>query len=197
MDDNLKTVALQDKALVNLSYIRQTMETSRRFTAVPGWGGVWMGVVGLLAAWSSSLPALEEHWVTIWVSAAVVGATVGIVFLFRKIKHQQSNIIAATAQRFMWSLCPPLLSGLLLTVALWSQGIEQIIPCVWLLTYGAGVSATASFTIRPVAWLGCCFLFLGFVSIIVPAEMHNGLLALGFGGLHMVFGLHIARYHGG
>jgi hypothetical protein len=44
--------------------------------------------------------------------------------------------------------------------------------------------------------MGLCFLTSGAVALFVPA-LGNLLMAASFGGLHILFGLWIAKYHGG
>ena len=53
-----KVVSIHQRAVENLKYIRETMERAGSFTAVPGWGGVLMGVSALLTSLiSSQLPS--------------------------------------------------------------------------------------------------------------------------------------------
>src|SRR5690348_15703474 len=69
--------ALHARAMDNLSFIRDTMERATAFTAVPGWGGVAMGVVALLAAAVAHEETMGRTWLLTWVGAAVVALGIG------------------------------------------------------------------------------------------------------------------------
>ena len=45
--------------------------------------------------------------------------------------------------------------------------------------------------------MGCAFLVAGALTLFLPSELHNLMLGVSFGGLHIVFGYVIARHHGG
>jgi hypothetical protein len=45
--------------------------------------------------------------------------------------------------------------------------------------------------------MGVLFMTLGAISFLAPAAWGNVFMAAGFGGLHIIFGIIIARNHGG
>ena len=92
-----------------------------------------------------------------------------------------------------FSLSPPLFVGGLLTVVLYRAGLTNAIPGVWLLLYGTGVVTGGMFSVSVVPIMGLCFMALGAVALFTPPSLANYFLAAGFGGLHIVFGVIIAR----
>ena len=53
------------------------------------------------------------------------------------------------------------------------------------------------FSVSIVPLMGICFMVLGAVALFVSPPWANWLLAAGFGGLHIIFGIIIARKYGG
>jgi hypothetical protein len=92
---------------------------------------------------------------------------------------------------------PNVLAGALLTVVLVRAGASAALPALWLSLYGAAMIAGGIFSVRVVPVMGAVFVALGATAALAPATWANALLIAGFGGLHVGFGIVIARRHGG
>jgi hypothetical protein len=190
-------IALGDRARDDLRFIRQTMERGPAFTAVPGWGGVAMGISALAAATLAAGQPTPERWLLVWLAEAAVAVGIGVWAMSRKARKADLPLLSGAGRRFFLSFLPPALAGAVLTGALVRSGDLSLIPGVWLLLYGAAVVTGGTFSVRVVPLMGLCFMVLGGIALVSEPSWGDPLLAAGFGGLHLIFGLYIARKHGG
>jgi hypothetical protein len=189
--------SLHIRAMDNLSFIRRTMERATAFTAVPGWGGVGMGVLALAASALAPRSSGSREWLATWVTTAVAALSLGGWTMAAKARRAGTTVFSYSGRRFVLSYVPPLLVGALLTAVLVRAGLDRALPGTWLLLYGTGVVTGGAFSVRVVPLMGLCFMALGALAILGPAGWGNPLMAAGFGGLHIAFGLIIARRYGG
>jgi hypothetical protein len=189
--------ALHARAMDNLSFIRSTMERATAFTAVPGWGGVAMGVTALVATVLAYHSPSLGRWLAIWLSASVLAFLIGGWAMVLKARRAGTTVFSYSGRRFVFSYVPPLVVGALLTLVLVRAGLYTALPGTWLLLYGTGVVTGGAFSVRVVPLMGLCFMALGAIALLAPPGWSEWLLAAGFGGLHILFGLIIARRYGG
>jgi hypothetical protein len=188
---------LHARAMDNLSFIRSTMERATAFTAVPGWGGVAMGITALAATVLAFRSATVNEWLTVWLTASVLAFAIGGWAMALKARRGGTTVFSYSGRRFVLSYVPPLAVGALLTLVLVRAGLYGALPGTWLLLYGTGVVTGGAFSVRVVPIMGLCFMVLGAVALLAPPTWGEWLLAAGFGGLHILFGLIIARRYGG
>jgi hypothetical protein len=189
--------ALDGRAIENLRFIRETMERASSFTAVPGWGGVAMGMSALAAAGLSTRARTPEEWLGIWLAEAFLALGIGVWAIAAKARRANIPLFAGPARRFLLTLSPPLAAGALVTLALQRAGETPVLPGIWLLLYGTAVVTGGAFSVRIVPVLGVGFMLLGAICLFCPPSWGTAFLAAGFGGLHIVFGVLIAKRYGG
>ena len=190
-------VALHERAMDNLRYIRETMERSSAFTGVPGWGQVAIGVTALGAAFVAANQSSPKERLIVWIVEALVALLIAGWSMDRKARRVQMPLFSGPGRKVAFSLSPPLIVGGLLTVVLYRAGLTNAIPGIWLLLYGTGVVTGGMFSVSIVPIMGLCFMVLGAAALFTPPMFANWFLAAGFGGLHMIFGVVIARRYGG
>jgi hypothetical protein len=189
--------SVSGQAADNLTFIRSAMERSATFTAIPGAGGVVMGLIGLIAAGVASRQPTADRWLGTWLAAASVAAIVELVAMTRKAHRAGLTLTGTNARRFALGMAAPFVAGAAITYELWTMRNFTVMAPAWLLLYGAGVLTGGMFSVPVVRAIGVCFMAAGIAAILTPPEWGNVWLAIGFGGLHVGFGAHIARNHGG
>lgn len=189
--------ALNDHALDNIRYIRETMERASSFTAVPGWGGVGMGATALVASLVAARQKTPDSWLGVWLVAALLAVGLGAWATDRKARRNNVALFSGPGRKFALSLLPPLLAGALLTPPLYHAGLVEVLPSLWLLLYGTAIVTGGAFSVPIVPVMGTSIMMLGTVALFCPPAWGNWFMAAGFGGLQILFGFFIARRHGG
>lgn len=188
---------LNQRAEANLRFIRDTMERAASFTAVPGWGLVGMGVTALAAALIATQFTSAPDRLFVWLVEAAVAIALGFWTMHRKARHQGASMWTGSGRKFLMSFLPPVTAGAILTVVLVRGSLWDALVGTWLLTYGAGVTTAGSFSVKSVPVMGVAFMALGGAAFLTPAGWGTAWMALGFGLVHLVFGVVIAQKHGG
>ena len=184
-------------AMKDLRFIREVMERSATFTAVSGWGTILMGCTALITAMAASRTDDAEGWLLLWLVEAILAVLIGIVSMGYKARSVRTSLLSAAGWRFMLNLFVPVLAGVPLTVVLYQHGLVSILPGLWLSLYGIGIVTGGAFSVRVVPIMGFCFIAVGIVSLFSPPLWGNAFMALGFGGLHILFGGIVAWRYGG
>ena len=195
----MRPQAIHEHALDNLRYIRETMERAGSFTTIPGWGGVAIGVTAAVAcAIAQRFTATDPAaWTRIWLVEAVLAGAIALLTMWRKGRRASIDFASVPARRFFVSYFAPIAAAALLTVILIRANLAGALPALWLLIYGAAFVSSGAFSIRVIPVMGICFMILGVAAAFVPLGAGNVLMGAGFGALHLIFGLIIARSYGG
>lgn len=193
----LEPVGLHVHAMDNLRFIRETMESAGSFTAVPGIGGIAMGVTAILASLMAARQQNAGRWLFTWLAEALLAALIGFVTAARKARAGKIPLLSGPGRKFALGLLPAILAGGLLTIVLYRNGSSDVLPGLWLLLYGAGVLNGGAFSVRIIPVMGMCFMVIGGLALFSPWSWGNWFLAAGFGALQIVFGIVIAVRHGG
>lgn len=189
---------LHERAEADLAFVRDVMERSTRFTAVPGWGAIGMGATAVAAAIIAWQQPSHERWLAVWLGEAIVAATIGGVAMLRKARRTSLPTLAAPARRFAFGLVPPLIVGAALTVGCVQANAWALLAPVWLCCFGVAILGGAAVSSAPVLRvLGAAFVVVGVVAVATPERWSDVWMALAFGGGHLATGVVVVRQHGG
>jgi hypothetical protein len=190
-------IPIDVRAADHLRYIRETMESAAEFTAVPGWGGVAMGITAIAASLVAARQKTPRGWLAIWLAEAFVAVAIAAPAAATKARRANSSLFSGPGRKFVLSFAPPIVVGALLSLALFELGVLAALPGVWLLLYGTAIATGGAFSVRAVPIMGLCLMALGAGALFAPAAWGNVFMAAGFGLVQIAFGVWIALRYGG
>ncbi len=208
-----KVLSMKNKStspLETLTEIRQLMERSSRFISLSGLSGVFAGVYALAGAYAAYrylnlegfgyfsgerfYRSAQDKTVTFIIADALIilllAIVTGIFLTTRKAKKDGNSIFDSTARKLIINLCIPLITGGLFCIALVYHGALIYVPSTMLVFYGLSLIHASSYTRNDIRVLGFAEIVLGLISLIT---IGYGLFfwALGFGVLHIVYGIYM------
>lgn len=184
------------EALEDLRFIRETLERSSTFTAVPGWGMALVGATALLVGALAARQANPARSMAIWLGEACLGVAIASFAINLKSQRQGTPLWNGPARKVAFGFLPAMGAAAVLTALFYRAGLLESLPGLWCLLYGVAVISGGISSVRVVPVMGACFVVSGVTALLVPA-WGNIVMTGSFGLLHILFGVLIARRHGG
>jgi hypothetical protein len=181
----------------NLRFIRETMEAAGTFTALSGWGQVVIGLTAIAAALIGARATTPSTWLAIWFAEACIAGAISVASMTIKSHAANMPVFSGPIRKLVLSFSPAIATGCVLTLAMHDAGAMALVPAMWMLLYGAGVISAGTYSVTIVPFMGAAFMILGVVTLIAPPAWATWMMIASFGGLHILFGILIARRHGG
>ena len=186
-NDSNEPINIGDKAFDNLRFIRETMQRSAQFTAIPGYGGALMGATAIGAAIIAHNQPTIRGWLIAWLVEALLAFIIGIFAMWQKAKNAGDSLVSAPSRKFALAFSPPIIAAIILTSLFYFKSLFEFIPTVWLTLYGTAVVTGGAYSVKIVPIVGWLFVALGFISVFLDASYGNILMGLGFGVFATLF----------
>jgi hypothetical protein len=203
----------QQDQLESIQEIRTLMERSSKFLSLSGLAGVFVGIFAILGVVAAYIylgiaPDMPGYYhfatndngspnivfyqfflsdATIVLSASLI---VGSLMAIRKAKNQNQLLWDNTAKRLLINLLIPLFAGGIYCLILLYHGQIALLAPATLIFYGLALVHASKYTINDIRYMGLLNIVLGLFATLF---LDYALLfwALGFGVLHIVYGLSI------
>jgi hypothetical protein len=189
----------------DIKTIKRIMEESSRFLSLSGLSGI---IAGLLAVsgWvvaqfvilkeNQDISVIKLHLIVAALCVLILALAGGFYFSIRKAGSKGQKIWTPVSRRLLLNLLIPLVSGAFFILILYIDNQFQLIVPTMLIFYGLALINAGKFTYSEVFYLGLLELLTGFLAAIFQG---SPLLfwVLGFGCLHIIYGIVMYRKYQG
>lgn len=189
-----------EQAEDQVALIRSVIERTTRFTGLPGAACLVAGGLALAAAgvaWSSgaefSPDGRNALLAAIWGITALVSAAQVVVLSILAARRRGSPAWSALTRRVVVATLPGIYVGAALTEFARRSGRLDALPALWCLAYGASLLGLGLYAGWKASVAGVLFLAAGTLSFLGVLPGGNLLMAVAFGGLHVLLGILILK----
>lgn len=200
------------KYIEDLREIKTMMNRSSRFISLSGMSGVCAGLIAILTAFAAyqlvyagqdyfnmrrvHLSYRHLFMLLLLANAAIFSSfAFGVYFTGRKAKRNGQRLWGPESKQFLTSFMPAMVTGGLLCLMLLLKGYVGIVAPLCLVFYGLALVSASRYTLEATKGLGYIEIILGLAGIYF---IGYGLLfwALGFGLMHIVYGVYMHIKYG-
>jgi hypothetical protein len=185
------------QAMADLAEVRGRLATVQRFNGYSGWAAISSGVVAVAAGGvqlaldpAPSTPAEMQTYVLLWLNCLAVALALnyGAILIWRA--HNRGRQAEAQIRTVGMSILPALAAGGVITVALITRGIFDLLPGMWCATYALGLFASRALVPRKVVLAAVAFGAFATLLLLVPAidPLAWWVMPLAFGGGQLAIG---------
>lgn len=186
-----------------LMEIRAMMERSSKFVWLSGWAGIIAGffaLAGAYIAWSVfnfNPDSIDynpsggmQNIILLGIAVWVLAAASAVLLSYNQAKHSRERLWNATSRRLLINLAVPFFTGAILILILIAKGLIGLVVPFSLIFYGLSLHNASKYTYEEVRIMGVVQVILGLTALWF---MEYSLLiwALGFGVVHIIYGIYI------
>jgi hypothetical protein len=196
---------MKKKYIEDLKEIKDIMNRSSRFISLSGISGVSTGIIaiaGTFLAYQNIFKGQDfliydsvairteqlSHLLMIAAGTLILSAIAAVFFTTRKTRKQNQPLWDHQSKRLLLNLSIPLITGGVLCLMLLAKGFVGLLPPLTLIFYGLALVNGSKYTLHEIRTLGLIEIVLGLIAL---QYIEYGLIiwALGFGILHVVYGI--------
>ena len=188
----------------DIKTIKRIMEESSRFLSLSGLSGIFAGILAFLGGFAvhflrlrtQDISLLKYEVVAVALIVLILALAGSFYFSIRKARSKGQKIWTPVSRRLLLNLFIPLISGGFFILILYFENHWKLIVPAMLIFYGLSLVSAGKFTYSEVFYLGLAELITGFLAAIFQ-ESFILFWVLGFGFLHIVYGLIMYRKYQG
>jgi hypothetical protein len=187
----------------DLLEIRAMMERSSKFVWLSGWAGIIAGFFALAgtyiayAVFDFNPDAIDyrpadgmQNIILLGIAIWVLAAASAVLLSYNQARHRGERLWNATSRRLLMNIAVPFCAGAILIVILIAKGMIGLIAPFSLIFYGLALHNASKYTYGEVRIMGIIQVILGLIGSYF-VEYGLWLWALGFGVVHIIYGIYI------